>query len=57
VKPDPPIARPLGRIDGEVTVAILGDRGIEAIEPCGWPCEMGDRGGKVAATGEVYAPL
>lgn len=52
-----PIATPLCRIDGEVMVAILGDREAEAKEPGGWPCEMGDRGGKVDATGDVYAPL
>lgn len=30
-----PIATPLCRIDGEVIVAILGDRETEASEPCG----------------------
>ncbi len=33
---------------------ILGDCDIEATRPGGCPCEMGDRGGKVAVTGEVY---
>lgn len=36
---------------------ILGDCVMEAIEPGGWPCVIGDRGGKPAAAGEVYALL
>ena len=37
-------------------MAILGDCDIEDWWAVGWECEMGDRGGKFAVTGEVYGP-
>jgi hypothetical protein len=52
--PGPPNTTPLCRILGEVMLVILGDRGIVGIEPCGWPCGIGDCGGRVDATGDVY---
>ncbi len=54
---DPPNPTPLCRISGEVTAAILGECDIEGTWPSGCACETGDRGGNVAATGEVKVPL
>jgi len=49
----PPNPTPLCRMSGEVTAAIRGDCDIEDTRPSGCACETGDRGGKVAATGDV----
>jgi hypothetical protein len=52
----PPIATPFCRPTGDEIGGRLGDCEMEDGRG-GWACEMGERGGKVELTGEVYEPL